>query len=163
MKEHAHTNIRVAVHDAATGKRLSEHRTHNTVCQGYHKFLTRLANPEEPLRIRDVDYELALGEDNTTAPSYSNSALNSQIAQTNVSDFINDGTNLYTSTFIDSTEANPTDGSAYQSIVEIGIKAITPDKTYLCNHSTINEIQKTDQKTCTIESTLELNDDTNDA
>lgn len=157
-------NVTVRVTDERTG--LTEtYRTHNTICAGYHRLLVRLVDPEDDLSSDDLDFELALGEDNTTDPAYGNTALNAQITRTEVTDFINEDTDFYTSTFVDNGEANPTDGSSFQSIVEIGVVAIIPAENteYLCNHSLINEIQKTNQKTATIESTLELNNDTADA
>lgn len=134
-----------------------------TICEGYLKLLTRLADPEDSLTHDDVDYELAVGEDDSTAPSFTDTSLNAQVGQTNVTDYINEGTTLYTSTFIDSTEANPDDGSAYQSLVEYGVFAICPDETYLCNHSLISEIQKTEGKNANIEARLTLDNDPNDA
>lgn len=136
-----------------------------TVCAEYHELLTRFADPEDGLTVEDVDYVLALGEDDSTTPSYSDTSLNSQVTRTDVTDFINQGTDLYTSTFVDSTEANPSDGSAYQSIVEIAVIAVVDSENteYFCNHELIAEIQKTNSKTATVECTLELNNDPNDA
>lgn len=156
-------NVVVTVRDLATGT-TETHRTHNTICEGYHKLLVRLADPEDRLTHDDIDYHLLLGEDDSTTPSYTDTSLNAEVASVDVSDFINEGTDLYTSTFLDSTEANPSSGT-YQSIVEVGIKVTIGFETteYLCNHSTIGEVQKNSQKTATIESTLKLNNDTNDA
>lgn len=157
-------NITVRVTDERAG-RTETHRAHNTICEGYYKLLVRLVDPEDDLSSDDLDFELAVGEDDTTSPAYTNTELNAEVDRTEVTDYINEGTDFYTSTFIDNGEANPDDGSSYQSIVEIGVVAIVPGEgvEYLCNHALINEIQKTNQKTATIESTLELNNDTNDA
>lgn len=134
-----------------------------TVCEGWHKLLIRLATPEDELTHSDIDWKLAVGDDDSTTPAYTNTSLNNQVARIDVTDWINEGTNLFTSTFIDSTEANPSSGS-FQSIVEVGVVAVIDSSTeYLCNHSTIAEIQKDNSKTATIEVTLELNNDTTDA
>jgi hypothetical protein len=136
-----------------------------TICKGYHTLLTRLADPEDSLSSDDADFRLELGEDSAASPSYTDTGTSSKIARTDVTDYINEGTTLYTSTFVDSTEANPTGGGNYQSIHEIAIIAVVDSEgvEYCCNHSTINEVQKDNQKTATIEASLKLNDDTTDS
>lgn len=157
------TNIRVRTTDVLTGE-TTEHRTHNTVCEGWHEVLIRLATPEDSLVHGDLDYKLAVGDDDTATPAYSDTTLTNEVARTNVTDFINEGTNLFTSTFIDSTEANPSSGS-FQSIVEVGVVIVVESESteYLANHSTVFEIQKTEKLTATIDATLELNNDTGDS
>lgn len=158
-----HANIEARVCDLATGE-VRTLRTHNTVCEGWHKLLIRLATPEDALDHTDLSWKLAVGDDDTTTPAYSNTSLNNEVARTDVTDWINEGTNLFTSTFIDSTEANASGGGT-QSIVEVGVVVEVDGESteYLCNHSTIAEIQKDNTKTATIESTLELNNDTGDS
>lgn len=154
-------NVTVTVHGP---RGVCVHRTHNTVCKGWHELLVRLADPEDALASNDISYRLEVGEDSTASPSYTDTGTSQKITRTDVTDFINEGTNLFTSTFLDSTEANPSSGS-HQSIYEIALVAlIDGTSTEFClNHATISEIQKNSSKTATIETTLELNNDTGDS
>lgn len=130
-----------------------------TICTGWHELLVRLADPEDSLSSDDLSYRLAVGTDDSTSPAYSNTSLNNQVARSDVTDFVNEGTDLFTSTFLDSTEANG------HGLVEAGIVAEVDGGSteYLCAHETINTITKTSSITATIEQTLANNNDPNDS
>jgi hypothetical protein len=130
-----------------------------TACVGWHELIVRLADPEDDLSSADITYRLAVGTDDTTTPAYSNTSLNNEVSRTDISDFINNGTDLFTSTFLDNAEAND------HVIVEAGVVAVVPSENaeYLCAHELINAINKTSGKTATIEQTLANNNDPNDA
>jgi len=131
----------------------SEHSTHNVTTNELAEYRVSNLHPNENAN-ESVEY-LRLGDD-STAPVRGNTSLNNERVVTTVTDIVNRGRDLYTSTFLDSTEANGVD------IIEIGLgtRAQVGDADHvLVNHALLDStIQKTEQKTAVIDATVEFRD-----
>jgi hypothetical protein len=118
--------------------------TRNTTVDGLHESIVDLLDPAQTVSLSAS--ELALG-DGTTAPASANTSLNNELIRIPVTDSADRGTSLFTSTFLDTSEANG------QTLEEVGL---VTDSTggLLLNHSLIDTIDKNDETTATIDVTL---------
>lgn len=126
----------------------------NVTCVGMHEYFVRNFDPSHTAAEDNVTAShLALGTDGTTTPSASDTDLNTRVYSETVTDHADNGTDLLTSTFIDSTEANGND------LGELGLFTGDPANisnadVFLLNHSTFNTISKDNSKTITFDVTL---------
>lgn len=119
----------------------------NVTTVGLHELLVDTLHAEQAV---DEDAtHLALGADDSTAPSSGNAALNNEVYRTAITDKIDRGTELFTSTFLDSSEANGTE------LVEAGLVTSAADGSdILLNHALIAAVTKDNQTTATIDVSL---------
>lgn len=89
---------------------------------------------------------LAVGTDDTT-PEKDNTSLNSEVARNAVTSTFDSGSQLQTSTFFDTSEANG------NTIKEVGLFTAASGGDLL-NHSTISDVVKTDTKVFTVDVSL---------
>jgi hypothetical protein len=120
------------------------HSTANTTTIGLHEYHVKNLDPGTSKN--EKASHLALGNDDT-APSSANSALNNEVYRTAVSDSSIKGDELFTSTFLDTTEANG------EMLHEVGLFTADTGGTLL-NHSTIAAVDKTSDNTATIDVSL---------
>jgi len=161
-------NVHIAVHDVETLReeipewddldREARHRRvrevdpereivdHNTVVDGLLNYLVDNLDPSQSASL-DASH-LEIGSDSTTA-STSDSSMVSTIGTFATSDDSDNGKDLFTSTFLDTGQANGND------IKEAGLTTASSGGTLL-NRSTFAAITKTDSKTVTIDVTLEF-------
>lgn len=105
--------------------------------------LEELARGMDPGQVVDVSAShLALGDDDSVAPSSSNESLNNEVYRTQVGDSAPDGRDLVTSTFISQNEMNG------EAIREIGLTTgdASSDPTLL-THAVLADADQIDQKT----------------
>lgn len=126
-------------------KPTGEHTYRNTITRGFSELQAKqfdrgTNSPAEASH-------LAIGTDNSTSPSYDDTALNNEAYRTTVTDSNASGRTLELITFIDSTEANSMD-----AIREVGVTtgdSDDPDATLL-NHSLIDPEPKSSEVAITI-------------
>ena len=118
-----------------------EHHDRNTTVDGLHEYIVDNLHPSQSA---DLDAShLAVGTDDTT-PASGNTSLNNEVHRITTTDDADQGATLFTSTFLDTSEANGND------LKEVGL--ITADSGgTLLNHSTISTITKDDETTATID------------
>ncbi|MFB1066435.1 hypothetical protein [Natrinema sp. H-ect4] len=121
------------------------HSTANTTTIDLHEYHVENLDPATS-RNEDASH-LAVGNDDSTVPSSGNSSLNNEVYRTGISDSSVKGDELFTSTFLDTTEANG------ETLVEVGLFTASSGGTLL-NHSTIDPIGKTTDNTATIDVSL---------
>ena len=141
------------------GHLVEEKRAENTICEGWHNFLIRLANPEDRLTASgNADYELALGSGGSNGVAYTDTSLNTEEVRVEVVDFVDEGDRLICVGSLDSSEGNNVD------LDEMGVVIVLDDGTeLLANHAQISTITKNSGEQSTIEARLELANDTNDS
>lgn len=116
----------------------------NLTTTGHHELLVDVL--DETQSTNEDASHLAVGTDDGTDPSSGNSSLNNEVYRTTIAETTDNGATLFTSTFLDSTEANGND------LVEVGL--VTSDSSgsdILLNHSIIDVINKDDETTATID------------
>lgn len=119
-------------------------RVENVTCVGLHEDIVDAIDPGQRVSLGADD--LALGDDDSTSPSSSDTSLNNQIGRTDVTTADDEGSNLFLSTFIDSSELN---GYTFR---EVGIYS---ESGTLWNHALLaNPVEKTSTKTVTIDVSL---------
>jgi hypothetical protein len=116
----------------------------NTTVDGLHESIVDLLDPNQTVSLSAS--ELALG-DGAASPASANTRLNNEVIRIPVTDSADRGTSLFTSTFLDTSEANG------QTLEEIGL-VTQPSGGTLLNHSLIDTIDKNDETTATIDVTL---------
>jgi hypothetical protein len=116
----------------------------NTTVDGLHESIVDFLDPNQSISLSAS--ELALG-DGTAAPASANISLNNEVLRIPVTDSADRGTSLFTSTFLDTSEANG------QTLEEVGLVS-SPTGGTLLNHSLIDTIDKNDETTATIDVTL---------
>lgn len=100
---------------------------------------------------------MALGDNAGGGTATSDTDLNNRVFQKQVTDVTDNGKELFTSTFVDSTEANG------EVVDEIGLFTGDPgslgdaDK-FMINHATFNDVTKDNSKTVTFDVTLTFSD-----
>lgn len=120
-----------------------EYSTHNITCVGLDETIVDLL--DESNQMTESASDIAVGDDDSTAPSHSNTSLNNKVGELEISTFEDQGSSLLMSAFADSSQLNN------YVIKEAGI--ITEEDTLL-NHADITNVDKTSSKTMTIEITL---------
>lgn len=120
-------------------------RVKNLTTSNLHEYIVDNLHPDTAAN--ETATHLAVGNDDATAPSTGNDDLNNEVYRTQITDSVDNGNELLSSTFLDSTEANGFD------LVECGL--FTADTGgLLLNHSTFNTISKANTNTATIDVTL---------
>lgn len=122
--------------------------TTNTTVDGLHEYIVDNLDPAQA-RNEDCSH-LAVGTDDT-APSTADSSLGAEVYRTEITDVIDNGKDLTTSTFLDSTEANG------NTLAEVGLFTDTSaNNGTMLNRATITKIVKDDTKTATIDVELQF-------
>lgn len=104
--------------------------------------------------------EIALGTDDASGTAYTNRSLNSEHARVEITEFIDNGTELLCRVFVARNEANdPNDPTNPVDLVEGGLYA----GVYFLNHSTYTAVTKSNSVAAIYEVTLGFNTDTSDA
>jgi len=118
----------------------------NITTTGLHELIIDLLHTEQT--VDESVSHLAVGTGNTT-PSSADAQLNNEVYRVAVTDSTDRDTELFTSTFLDSTEANG------YSLAEVGL--VTSDaggSDILLNHALVSDIQKDNESTATIDVSL---------
>lgn len=120
--------------------------THNTTVDGMHTYFARNLNPNDSINLGAT--HLAVGNDDATNPSTTDTSLNNEVFRTSASSYTQSGSDLTVSTFIDSSEANG------YTLKELGLFAGSGSGDRMWNHSLIANIAKDDSRTITFDVTL---------
>lgn len=120
--------------------------TTNTTVAGLHEYIVDNLDPNQATNL-DCSH-LAVGTDNT-APTTSESSLGTEAYRTAITDVIDNGNDLTTSTFLDSSEANG------NTLVEVALYSASTGGT-MFNRSLITAISKDNTKTATIDVELQF-------
>jgi len=131
---------------------------YNVTTVGLHEYFVRNLDPDITSEDANVSVSwLALGDDAASGVTTSDTELNNQVYTEQITDHADNGNELLSSTFVDSTEAN---GS---TLDEIGLWTGDPansanPEVFLVNHSTFSSITKDNTKTVTFDVTLTFDD-----
>jgi hypothetical protein len=118
----------------------------NITTTGLHELIVDQLHGDQA--VDESASHLALGTD-STQPDSGNSALNNEVYRVTVTDTADRGSELFTSTFLDSTEANG------NTLVEAGlVTSAAGGSNVLLNHALISDIVKDDESTATIDVSL---------
>jgi hypothetical protein len=161
-------NVRIQVHDVATLR--AERPDWGALSRAERAQAVRDIEPERDIVVHNtavdellellVDHldpaqnsdkqptHLAVG-DSATTPTVSNTSLNNRVGTFATSEDADQGKDLFTSTFLDSTQANGND------LKECGLKTAASGGDLL-NHATFSAVSKTQNNTLTIDVTLEF-------
>lgn len=127
---------------------VEQYSTTNTTVDSLHQYLVDNLDPEQA--VDENATHLAVGTDNTQ-PATGDAALGNEVYRTELTDVIDNGTDLTTSTFLDSTEANG------NTLREVGLyTADAATGGMLLNHALISEIPKDGSSTATIDVELQF-------
>ncbi len=118
-----------------------EHFHRNTTVDGLHQLIVDYLDPSQSVT-ESASY-LAVGTDDTT-PSKGDSTLGNEVYRSATTDDSDNGTTIYTTTFLDTSEANG------WTLREVGLFTASSGGTLL-NHSLIQEIAKDNTKAVTID------------
>jgi len=119
----------------------------NVTTTGLHELIVDMLHTEQA--VNESASHLALGTDDTTQPASGDSTLNSEVYRVEVTDGIDRGSELFTSTFLDSTEANG------NTLVEAGlVTSAAGGSNILLNHALISDIEKDEESTATVDVAL---------
>lgn len=122
--------------------------TTNTTTDGLQEVIVSQLNPTDSA---SGPSHLALGDGGDSGTDASNTELNNEQERVVVTQHRSDGRDLFTSTFVDSTQANGVD------IDEVGlVTSDDPSDDKLLNHSTIQDIEKDSNTTATIDVILQF-------
>lgn len=129
---------------------VEEIEEHNTTCVGLHEYIVDELDVGQSVD-EDASH-LALGDGGGTGtPSTSDTSLFNEVYREQVTDSIDNGNELTTSTFIDSTEANGFD------LDELGLyTSVDTGSNILLNHSTFGSVSKDNSKTITFDVSLQF-------
>lgn len=133
-------------------------KVHNITTSNLHNYLVRNLdrdnnNPDSNISISWV----GLGTGASMGTSVSDTDLNNRVYQQEVTDIIANGSEITSSTFIDSESANN------ETINEISLftgnpENIQQDEVFMLNHATFNDIVKDNKKALTFDVTLVFGD-----
>lgn len=127
---------------------VKQHSTTNTTVDDLHRYL--VDNLDRDQDVNENATHLAVGTDDA-APTTADGALGNEVYRAALTDVIDNGTDLTTSTFLDSSEANG------NTLREVGLyTADAATGGILLNHALITEIPKDDTKTATIDVELQF-------
>lgn len=115
----------------------------NTTCVGLDEL--RVDSLDEAQGAAETAVECAVGTDGATLPAYNDRSLSNEVYRSDIASTEDQGTDLYTSTFLSTNEANGND------LAELGLYS-SGDR--LLNHSTFTAVTKTSSKAVTLEVTL---------
>jgi len=121
-------------------------KDHNTTVDGLNEYIVDNLDSNQSVN-KDATH-LGVGT-GTATPATGNSSLNSSVDRFAITDTSDNGKDLFTSTFLDTSEANGND------LEEVGLFTADTGGTML-NHSLIQTISKDDTVTATIDVTLEF-------
>lgn len=125
---------------------LDEQHHENTTCISLHEYLAENLHPATASN--ESASHLAVGT-GTTQPASGDGSLESEVYRVATTDDAVNGGELFTSTFLDTSEANG------NTLTEVGL--VTDDgsgSNLLLNHSLISGIEKTSNTTATVDVTL---------
>lgn len=131
-----------------------EETTHNVTTDRFHKYIVDNLNPKQTSAKDNVSaLWMGLGNDAESGTSTTDTDLNNRLFSKAVTDHIDDGKSLITSTFIDSTELNNS------TLDEVGLFSndpanLTNSDVFLINHSTFSDVIKDDRTTVTFDVVL---------
>jgi len=121
-----------------------EQHNANTTLVGLHEYIVDELDPSQSVDLSASHLAVGTG---TTQPTSGNTSLNNEVARLATTDDTDNGTTLFTSTFLDTSEANG------NTLDEVGLITASSGGTLL-NHSLISSIDKTDETTATIDVSL---------
>jgi len=121
-----------------------EQHNGNTTVSGLHEYIVDALDPDQSANLDATHLAAGTG---TTQPASGNTSLNNEVFRVQTTDGSDNGTTLFTSTFLDTSEAN---GNALE---EVGLITASSGGTLL-NHSLIGTITKDDETTATIDVSL---------
>jgi len=121
--------------------------THNVTTTYLHEYMVDNLDPGQAVNM-DIGY-LALGTA-TTVPTAADTTLGTEVYRVAVTDIQDQGNDLFTSTFLDTTEAN---GNVLE---EAGLSDSVTANDPVVDRSLISTIDKTTNNTATIDATLQF-------
>lgn len=137
---------------------VDEDSVFNVTTDRFHEYFVDNLDPNQTaLKDNRSASWMALGIDSSTGTSTSDTDLNTRVFQKQVTDVTDNGKELFTSTFVDSTEANG------EVVNEIGLFTGDPgslgdaDK-FMINHATFTDVTKDNSKTVTFDVTITFSD-----
>ena len=128
----------------------------NVTTTNFHEYLVDSLDPSQTRNL-DVQY-VALGTDSGSGTSVSDTSLNNEVFTKQITDETDNGTELLTSTFVASDEANG------ETLNEIGVYTGDPANSdsdndiFLINHATFSDVVKDSNRTITFDVTLTFSD-----
>lgn len=131
---------------------------YNVTTDQLHQYFVDNLDPGQTAAKDNVtELWLGLGTGGTTAVSTSDTDLTSRVYEEVVTDTADNGKDLLTSTFLDSTEGNGNDFD------ELGLFSGDPSNlsnadVFMLNHATFNTVTKDSTKTVTFDVTLTFSD-----
>lgn len=130
---------------------------YNVTTTNLHQYFVDNLDPGQNSAKDNVEISfIGLGT-NSDDPSVSDNDLNNRVYEEQVTDVADNGTEILSSTFVDSTEANE------GTLREIGLYTGDPDQksddsVFLLNHATFADLTKDNSKTVTFDVTLSFSD-----
>lgn len=134
---------------------------YNVTTNSLHEYFVDNLDPNQNSTEDNVEIDfIGLGTDAASGTSETDTDLNNRVFEETVTDITDNGEELLTSTFVDSTEAN---GGGSQPIDEVGLFTGDPGnlsntEVFLVNHATFSTVTKDNSKTVTFDVTLQFND-----
>lgn len=123
---------------------------HNTTVDGLNEYIVDNLDPSQSVN-EDASH-LEVGSDGNTTPTTSDTGMNTSVGTFSVTSDSDNGKDLFTSTFLDTSQANG------NTLAECGLTTASSGGTLL-NHSTFTDFNKTSSNTFTLDVTLSFRAD----
>lgn len=135
----------------------TEETVYNVTTQRFHEYLVDNLDPDITTNANLEAVWMALGDDSATGTDVTDTDLNNRVFKKEITDHADNGTELLSSTFVSSTEANG------ETLNEIGLYTGDPanlsdDAVFLINHATFSDVVKDSDRTITFDVTLTFED-----
>lgn len=131
---------------------------YNVTTNNLHEYFVNNLDPNQTSVEDNVEIQfIGLGTDSETGTGEADTDLNNRTFEETVTDVADNGEEILTSTFVDSTEGNGNDFD------EVGLFTGDPanlsdPEVFLINHATFSTVTKDNTKTVTFDVTLQFND-----
>jgi len=135
----------------------TEETVYNVTTERFHEYLVDNLDPDVTTNDNLDAVWMALGTDSATGTDVTDTDLNNRVFKKEITDHADNGTELLSSTFVSSTEANG------ETLNEIGLYTGDPANlsdpgVFLINHATFSDVVKDSDRTITFDVTLTFSD-----
>jgi len=135
----------------------STETVYNVTTERLHEYLVANLDPDVTENANLNAVWMALGTDSATGTDVTDTDLNNRVFKKEITDHADNGTELLSSTFVSSTEANG------ETLNEIGLYTGDPANlsdpgVFLINHATFSDVVKDSDRTITFDVTLTFSD-----
>jgi len=135
----------------------STETVYNVTTERFHEYLVANLDPDVTENANLNAEWMALGTDSATGTDVTDTDLNNRVFKKEITDHADNGTELLSSTFVSSTEANG------ETLNEIGLYTGDPANlsdpgVFLINHATFSDVVKDSDRTITFDVTLTFSD-----